>query len=130
MNDSVLSLKQMQEQLDVFDGEQSRGTHGTLSSSQPSICLLSPPQEPSGRETPVSVDSIPLEWDHTGDVGGSSLDEEEDAAFFSALSGMVMFTVVWQNPVISIGIHVLGILRKSERFHKGFKFSFSFKFCY
>ncbi len=120
MNDSVLSLKQMKEQLDVFDGEQSRGTQGTLSSSQPSICLLSPPQECSGRETPVSVDSIPLEWDHTGDVGGSSsLDEEEDAAFFSALSGMVIFTVVRRNPVISIGIHVLGILCDGERFHKG-----------
>ncbi|RXN16299.1 nesprin-2-like protein [Labeo rohita] len=79
---------QLQEQLDVFDGEQSRGTQGTPSSSQPSMCLLSPPQERSGRETPVSVDSIPLEWDHTGDVGGSSShDEEEDAAFFSALSG-------------------------------------------
>ncbi|XP_052390559.1 nesprin-2 isoform X4 [Carassius gibelio] len=74
--------------LDVFDGEQSRGTLATPSSSQPSMCLLSPPQEHSGRETPVSVDSIPLEWDHTGDVGGSSShDEEEDAAFFSALSG-------------------------------------------
>ncbi|KAF4099427.1 hypothetical protein G5714_019553 [Onychostoma macrolepis] len=85
----LISLRpQMQEQLDIFDGEQSRGTQGTLSSSQPSMCLLSPPQERSGRETPVSVDSIPLEWDHTGDVGGSSsLDEEEDAAFFSALSG-------------------------------------------
>ncbi|KAI2651915.1 Nesprin-2 [Labeo rohita] len=80
---------QLQEQLDVFDGEQSRGTQGTPSSSQPSMCLLSPPQERSGRETPVSVDSIPLEWDHTGDVGGSSShDEEEDAAFFSALSDL------------------------------------------
>ncbi|KAL1254649.1 hypothetical protein QQF64_016878, partial [Cirrhinus molitorella] len=73
---------------DVFDGEQSRGTQGTPSSGQPSMCLLSLPQEHSGRETPVSVDSIPLEWDHTGDVGGSSShDEEDDAAFFSALSG-------------------------------------------
>uniref|UniRef100_A0A8C1QBP5 KASH domain-containing protein n=1 Tax=Cyprinus carpio TaxID=7962 RepID=A0A8C1QBP5_CYPCA len=72
--------------LDVFDGEQSRGTLASPSSSQPSMCLLSPPQEHSGRETPVSVDSIPLEWDHTGDVGGSSShDEEEDAASFSAL---------------------------------------------
>uniref|UniRef100_A0A8C1XQ72 KASH domain-containing protein n=1 Tax=Cyprinus carpio TaxID=7962 RepID=A0A8C1XQ72_CYPCA len=71
--------------LDVFDGEQSRGTLASPSSSQPSMCLLSPPQEHSGRETPVSVDSIPLEWDHTGDVGGSSShDEEEDAASFSA----------------------------------------------
>uniref|UniRef100_A0A8C2DIN0 KASH domain-containing protein n=1 Tax=Cyprinus carpio TaxID=7962 RepID=A0A8C2DIN0_CYPCA len=97
---------QLQEQLDVFDGEQSRGTQGTVSSSQPSMSLLSPPQEPSGRETPVSVDSIPLEWDHTGDVGGSSShDEEEDAAFFSALSGMITFTVVRRNPVISTGIH-------------------------
>ncbi|XP_050993997.1 nesprin-2 isoform X3 [Labeo rohita] len=84
----LTSLRPLQEQLDVFDGEQSRGTQGTPSSSQPSMCLLSPPQERSGRETPVSVDSIPLEWDHTGDVGGSSShDEEEDAAFFSALSG-------------------------------------------
>uniref|UniRef100_A0A8C2KV16 KASH domain-containing protein n=1 Tax=Cyprinus carpio TaxID=7962 RepID=A0A8C2KV16_CYPCA len=75
--------------LDVFDGEQSRGTLASPSSSQPSMCLLSPPQEHSGRETPVSVDSIPLEWDHTGDVGGSSShDEEEDAASFSALSCM------------------------------------------
>lgn len=51
--------------------------------------LLAPPLERSGRETPVSVDSIPLEWDHTVDVGGSSSQEEEedDAPFFSALSG-------------------------------------------
>uniref|UniRef100_A0A3Q3KST4 Spectrin repeat containing, nuclear envelope 2b n=1 Tax=Mastacembelus armatus TaxID=205130 RepID=A0A3Q3KST4_9TELE len=45
-------------------------------------------EERSGRETPVSVDSIPLEWDHTVDVGGSSSHEDdEDATFFSALSG-------------------------------------------
>uniref|UniRef100_A0A3Q2PMA9 KASH domain-containing protein n=1 Tax=Fundulus heteroclitus TaxID=8078 RepID=A0A3Q2PMA9_FUNHE len=57
--------------------------------------LLSSPLERSGRETPVSVDSLPLEWDHTGDVGGSSShedDEEEEehedgATYFSALSG-------------------------------------------
>lgn len=50
--------------------------------------LLAPPLEQSGRETPVSVDSIPLEWDHTVDVGGSSSHEDdEDATFFSALSG-------------------------------------------
>uniref|UniRef100_A0A3Q2PCH1 Spectrin repeat containing, nuclear envelope 2b n=1 Tax=Fundulus heteroclitus TaxID=8078 RepID=A0A3Q2PCH1_FUNHE len=50
--------------------------------------LLVPPPERSGRETPVSVDSLPLEWDHTVDVGGSSSHEdEEDAPFFSALSG-------------------------------------------
>lgn len=40
----------------------------------------------------MSVDSLPLEWDHTGDVGSSSHeddeeDEEEEAAYLSALSG-------------------------------------------
>uniref|UniRef100_A0A8C6XJJ9 KASH domain-containing protein n=1 Tax=Naja naja TaxID=35670 RepID=A0A8C6XJJ9_NAJNA len=60
--------------------------------SQQSLCHLIPiagGPERSGCETPVSVDSIPLEWDHTGDVGGSSSpeDEEEDS-FFSALSGI------------------------------------------
>lgn len=57
---------------------------------QPIMCqLLVPPLERSGRETPVSVDSIPLEWDHTVDVGGSSSheDDEDDATFFSTLSG-------------------------------------------
>lgn len=50
--------------------------------------LLIPPLELSGRETPVSVDSIPLEWDHTVDVGEStSQKDEEDASLFSALSG-------------------------------------------
>ncbi|KAM9703427.1 nesprin-2-like [Menidia menidia] len=56
--------------------------------------LLTSPLERSGRETPVSVDSLPLEWDHTGDVGGSSSheddeeedEEEEEGAYFSALS--------------------------------------------
>lgn len=57
--------------------------------------LLTSPLSRSGRETPVSVDSLPLEWDHTGDVGGSSSheddeDEEEelddDGAYFSAVS--------------------------------------------
>uniref|UniRef100_A0A3Q4N9B3 Spectrin repeat containing, nuclear envelope 2b n=1 Tax=Neolamprologus brichardi TaxID=32507 RepID=A0A3Q4N9B3_NEOBR len=52
--------------------------------------LLVPPIERSGRETPLSVDSIPLEWDHTVDVGGSSSHEDdEDATFFSALSGVI-----------------------------------------
>ncbi|XP_023808480.1 nesprin-2 isoform X4 [Oryzias latipes] len=54
--------------------------------------LLTSPLERSGRETPVSVDSLPLEWDHTGDVGSSSHeddedDEEEGPAYFTALSG-------------------------------------------
>ncbi|XP_035534355.1 nesprin-2 isoform X4 [Morone saxatilis] len=56
--------------------------------------LLASPLERSGRETPVSVDSLPLEWDHTGDVGGSSSheddedeeDDEEERTYFSALS--------------------------------------------
>lgn len=62
----------------------------TPGSVQPSACLLLPPSlEPSGRETPVSVDSIPLEWDHTVDVGGSSSPEDEDeATYYSALSGI------------------------------------------
>lgn len=66
--------------------------------------LLSSPLERSGRETPVSVDSLPLEWDHTGDVGGSSSheddeDEEEDEEreFFSALSGR--FTAIKSNRI-------------------------------
>ncbi|KAM6130878.1 nesprin-2 [Pterocles gutturalis] len=60
------------------------------SSSSQSLCHLMPPtqgHERSGCETPVSVDSIPLEWDHTGDVGGSSSHEdEEEATYYSALS--------------------------------------------
>ncbi|XP_054546967.1 nesprin-2 isoform X3 [Talpa occidentalis] len=59
-------------------------------SSPQSLCQLVPPApgpERSGCETPVSVDSIPLEWDHTGDVGGSSSHEEdEEGPFYSALS--------------------------------------------
>ncbi|XP_008295519.1 nesprin-2-like [Stegastes partitus] len=58
--------------------------------------LLTSPLERSGRETPVSVDSLPLEWDHTGDVGGSSSHEDdeeeeeeeddEEGIYYSALS--------------------------------------------
>ncbi|XP_063145116.1 nesprin-2 [Candoia aspera] len=59
-------------------------------SSQQSLSHLMPTavrHERSGCETPVSVDSIPLEWDHTGDVGGSSSpEEEEEESYFSALS--------------------------------------------
>ncbi|MEJ1269433.1 hypothetical protein NN561_000243 [Cricetulus griseus] len=59
------------------------------SSCPQSLCHLVPPgHERSGCETPVSVDSIPLEWDHTGDVGGSSSHEDdEEGPFYSALSG-------------------------------------------
>ncbi|XP_077180010.1 nesprin-2 isoform X2 [Paroedura picta] len=60
--------------------------------SPQSLCHLVPPaagHERSGCETPVSVDSIPLEWDHTGDVGGSSSHEdEEEEPYFSALSDL------------------------------------------
>lgn len=61
---------------------------GGVSGGPQVMChLLVPPIERSGRETPLSVDSIPLEWDHTVDVGGSSSHEDdEDATFFSALS--------------------------------------------
>ncbi|KAM9201680.1 nesprin-2 isoform 3-T3 [Dugong dugon] len=59
-------------------------------SSPQSLCHLvplAPGHERSGCETPVSVDSIPLEWDHTGDVGGSSSHEEdEEGPYYSALS--------------------------------------------
>uniref|UniRef100_A0A3Q3KBT2 KASH domain-containing protein n=1 Tax=Monopterus albus TaxID=43700 RepID=A0A3Q3KBT2_MONAL len=64
--------------------------------------LLESPLERSGRETPVSVDSLPLEWDHTGDVGGSSShedeDEEEEGTYFSALSGT--FTLSSRSKVV------------------------------
>ncbi|CAL8283450.1 unnamed protein product [Lota lota] len=58
-----------------------------LGGGQAMCHLLAPPLERSGRGTPASLDSIPLEWDHTVDVGGSSSHEdEEEAIFFSALS--------------------------------------------
>uniref|UniRef100_A0A674E243 Spectrin repeat containing, nuclear envelope 2b n=1 Tax=Salmo trutta TaxID=8032 RepID=A0A674E243_SALTR len=66
--------------------DESRVTGESL--GRQAVCrLLAPPLECSGRETPVSVDSIPLEWDHTVDVGGSSSHEdEEDATYYSAMS--------------------------------------------
>ncbi|XP_051942676.1 nesprin-2 [Hippocampus zosterae] len=49
-----------------------------------------PPERFGGRETPVAVDSIPLEWDHTADVGGSSShrdhEDAQDAAYIGAPS--------------------------------------------
>ncbi|XP_033028646.1 nesprin-2 [Lacerta agilis] len=56
---------------------------------QQSLCHLVPPavgHERSGCETPVSVDSIPLEWDHTGDVGDSGPQDEEEEQYYSDLS--------------------------------------------
>ncbi|GCC39885.1 hypothetical protein chiPu_0023427, partial [Chiloscyllium punctatum] len=66
---------------------------GSELSTQGSLCHLTLPEETqqherSGGATPVSVDSIPLEWDHTVDVGGSSSHEDEDdGLYFSNLSG-------------------------------------------
>ncbi|XP_078090644.1 nesprin-2-like isoform X3 [Mustelus asterias] len=60
--------------------------------AEESLCHLALPgeaqqHERSGGVTPVSVDSIPLEWDHTVDVGGSSSHEDEDdGLYFSTLS--------------------------------------------
>ncbi|KAK7140539.1 hypothetical protein R3I94_012967 [Phoxinus phoxinus] len=61
--------------------------------------LLPPALERSGRETPVSVDSIPLEWDHTVDVGGSSSPEDdEELTYYSALSGGRAVVETWHSP--------------------------------
>ncbi|XP_068456704.1 nesprin-2-like [Clinocottus analis] len=71
------------------EGEEEPPAVGGVSAGRRATCrLLAAPRERSGRETPVSVDSIPLEWDHTVDVGGSSSHEEDEdeAGFFSALS--------------------------------------------
>ncbi|XP_019746617.1 nesprin-2a isoform X4 [Hippocampus comes] len=65
------------------------------------------PLEQSGRETPVSVDSLPLEWDHTGDVGGSSSHEddeddkrhEEEGIYFSALSVSDRLMAACESPI-------------------------------
>ena len=71
---------------------------------RPSSGLILPASlEPSGRETPVSVDSIPLEWDHTVDVGGSSSPEDEDeATYYSALSGIVICSCLLQLNMFKI----------------------------
>lgn len=80
--------------------------------------LLASPLERSGRETP---DSLPLEWDPTGDVGGSSShedddegdEEEEERTYFSALSGRFTariprfygFKFRKCHKVIKLGVH-------------------------
>uniref|UniRef100_A0AAY4B4D6 KASH domain-containing protein n=1 Tax=Denticeps clupeoides TaxID=299321 RepID=A0AAY4B4D6_9TELE len=75
---------ELKEEPELFGVETGDGDQ----SSQLPICLPGPSVRPSGRDSPVSVDSIPLEWDHTGDVGGSSSHEDdEDGNFFSSLSG-------------------------------------------
>uniref|UniRef100_M3Z9E4 Spectrin repeat containing nuclear envelope protein 2 n=1 Tax=Nomascus leucogenys TaxID=61853 RepID=M3Z9E4_NOMLE len=69
------------------DSWRKRGESEEPTSPQSLCHLVAPGHERSGCETPVSVDSIPLEWDHTGDVGGSSSHEEdEEGPYYSALS--------------------------------------------
>nr|DBA14412.1 TPA: hypothetical protein GDO54_005386 [Pyxicephalus adspersus] len=93
------------------DGEDSReiqnsSWHSTIpevDTSHQSLCHLMPPPLPherSGRETPVSVDSIPLEWDPTVDVGGSSMHEnDEESPYYNPLSGKSdLETPSWHSP--------------------------------
>ncbi|XP_037098353.1 nesprin-2-like isoform X2 [Syngnathus acus] len=89
-----------------------------------------PPLELSGRETPVGVDSIPLEWtpsrssglhpapSHTVDVGGSlTYEDAEDVASISALSVTSMSgpTSPWRTAlsrkVCSTGFHRQGYVK-------------------
>lgn len=89
------------EENDHEEKEEDEGTATIQCAGRRAVChLLAPPLERSGRETPVSVDSIPLEWDHTVDVGGSSSHEdEEEATFYSALSvKSVMEASSWHSP--------------------------------
>lgn len=75
------------------EDEAAMGSDVSLTVRQAVSHLLPPALERSGRETPVSVDSIPLEWDHTVDVGGSSSPEDdEELTYYSALSGNSLLT--------------------------------------
>lgn len=63
----------------------------------------------------MSVDSLPLEWDHTGDVGSSSHeddedDEEEGPAYFTALSGRTSANISSKTPAIVL--HFLSEVHK------------------
>lgn len=79
------------------------GSNVSMAVQQAGCHLIPPTLERSGRETPVSVDSIPLEWDHTVDVGGSSSPEDdEELTYCSALSGMKTTTWSWCSPKQSI----------------------------
>ncbi|XP_052468626.1 nesprin-2-like isoform X3 [Carassius gibelio] len=89
----------------VWEREREEEEEAALSSNVPLTVrqavsqLLHPALERSGRETPVSVDSIPLEWDHTVDVGGSSSPEDdEELMFYSALSGGRSVVETWHSP--------------------------------
>ncbi len=69
--------------------------------------LRPPAQERSGRESPVSLDSIPLEWDHTVDVGGSSSPEDdEELTFYSALSGNSLQTGLCSSMKVYLDLSV------------------------
>lgn len=74
------------------EDEAAMGSDVSLTVRQAVSHLLPPALERSGRETPVSVDSIPLEWDHTVDVGGSSSPEDDELTYYSALSGNSLLT--------------------------------------
>uniref|UniRef100_A0A670I786 Spectrin repeat containing nuclear envelope protein 2 n=1 Tax=Podarcis muralis TaxID=64176 RepID=A0A670I786_PODMU len=91
------------------DMEDARGMHPWCRKAmqevlppQQSLCHLVPPavgHERSGCETPVSVDSIPLEWDHTGDVGDSGPQDEEEEQYYSDLSEKsASETHTWHSP--------------------------------
>ncbi|XP_058468686.1 nesprin-2-like isoform X4 [Solea solea] len=96
---------------------------------------LTSPLERSGCGTPVSVDSLPLEWDHTGDVGGSSSPEdsdddedddegeehEEEERYFSALSVssrsmVVEKSSVWRSTADPEALHSEGHVEAAPTF--------------
>uniref|UniRef100_A0A8C4V5A0 Spectrin repeat containing nuclear envelope protein 2 n=1 Tax=Falco tinnunculus TaxID=100819 RepID=A0A8C4V5A0_FALTI len=88
--------------------------HKKASAAQSLGQLMPPAQghERSGCETPVSVDSIPLEWDHTGDVGGSSSPEdEEEATYYSALSDVE----ITENPEAYLKMTTKTLKASSEK---------------
>ncbi|XP_059816588.1 nesprin-2-like isoform X3 [Hypanus sabinus] len=77
-----------------FEGAGDRLEPGEVSLSVPDP-PDSVPQHRSGRETPVSVDSIPLEWDHTVDVGGSSSQDEDEFLSPLASGDLAQESTVW-----------------------------------
>ncbi|XP_053701658.1 nesprin-2-like isoform X2 [Synchiropus splendidus] len=78
--------------------EQSSPAGGKTSAHRVTCHLLAPPAERCGRETPVSVDSLPLEWDHTVDVGRTSSRDDDDAVDFCELSGRSPAEEFWTCP--------------------------------
>lgn len=87
--------------------EAAMGSDVSLTVRQAVYQLIPPAQERSGRETPVSLDSIPLEWDHTVDVGGSSSPEDdEELTFYSALSGNSLQTGLCSSMKVYLDLSV------------------------